>query len=151
MINGISYDLSIQMPDGGQIVLADWGVQPLWNTQTVRAFRNHNIFRLDQAGNVIWQVRRDEGEAFANWARMRERAEATNDDDIGTRSPFLYLWLQYANGATNYDYEAHAYPEHAQWVDGAKIWCSTLDARQYVLDPETGVAVCMTPVGIREW
>lgn len=136
---------SIFLPDGGQVCLVSFSVdRPITD-------RNHNLFRLDQAGNVIWQVRRDEGEAFANWARMREQAEATNDDDIGTRSPFLYLWLQYANGTTNYDYEAHEYPEHAQWVDGAKIWCSTLDARRYVLDPETGVAICMTPVGIREW
>jgi hypothetical protein len=151
MINGISYDLSIQMPDGGQIVLADWGVQPLWNTQTVRAFRNHNIFRLDQAGNVIWQVRRDEGEAWAAWTKFRERAEALNEDDIWARSPFTTLSLKFADGTTNMDPLTYQYPAQTEWVEGAEIWCGTYDSRSYVLDPETGLAVCKTPAGIRPW
>ena len=148
--NGLSFDQRIEMPDGSKIILADWGVQPEWNKQTQRAFRNHSVFRLDKGGNVIWQVKRDEGER-TEWARARDKAEAENSDDCWTRSPFANLFLRFSDGTTNRDPLTERGPDTSRWVNGASVVCRTLDSMVYELDVDTGVAFNKTPFGIREW
>ena len=151
VVNQLSFSQSLEMPNGDRIIRSDWGVQPGWSNQTAIQFQNHNIFRLDKTGNVIWQVKRDEGEAWAAWAKFRERAEALNEDDIWARSPFTTLYLKFADGTTNMDPVTYQYPAQTEWVEGAEIWCGTYDSRSYVLNPETGLAVCQTPAGVRPW
>lgn len=113
------------MPDGSKIILADWGVQPEWSKQTQRAFRNHSVSRLDKGGNVIWQVKRDEGER-TEWARARGNAEAENSDDFWTRSSFVTLILRFADGTRNVDPLTGSGPPTACWVEGSTVLCGTL-------------------------
>jgi len=149
-IGGLSFDQSIEMPDGGKIIAADWSKQPSWSKQTPLHFWNHSLFRLDRDGNVVWQVRRDEGERL-EWARMREKAEAENSTAPSMRSPFLNLFLRFSDGTTNRDPLTVRGPSRAFWVEGATAICRTLDSMVYELDVDTGVAFNKTPFGIREW
>lgn len=150
VINGLSFNQAIEMPDGGKIVRPDWGLQPPWSKQTALAFWNHNLFRLDRDANVIWQVTRDEGER-PEWTRMREKAEAENSADPSMHSPFINLFLRLADATTNRDPLTGRGPSSAFWVEGATVICRTLDSMVYELDVGTGVAFNKTPFGIREW
>ena len=138
------------MPDGGKIIVADWGTQPEWSKQTLLYFWNHSLFRLDKGGNVIWQVRRDEGER-PEWTQMREKAEAENSADHSMHSPFFSLFLQLPDGTTNRDPLTGRGPPTALWVERATAICRTRDSMDYELDIETGIAFNKTPFGIREW
>ena len=142
IVNGLSFDQAIEMPDGRMIVAADWSKQPSWNVSTSRYFKNHNLFCLDKSGKVIWQVRRDEAE-HVGWTKSREEAETRNDNDFWTRSPFTTLRLEFSNGQTNVDLSTHKFPESDRWIEGAKVMCSTLDSRDYEINVETGVARCV--------
>lgn len=153
VINELSFDQSIQLSDGGQIIAADWGRQPTWCHQTALVFKNHNLFRMTAEGEVVWQVRRDE-KVWSKFQTLREDAERKNiDDPIGNfvYSPFLRLWLRYADGSTNEDKSTYKFPQSDHWVQGATVCCSTYDSMQYDLDIETGVAINVKPLGGRPW
>jgi hypothetical protein len=149
VINGLSFDQSIEMSDKGKIIVADWGKQPEWSVQTRLHFWNHNLFRLDKDGNVIWQVKRDEGDE-RQWASSREKAESDNVGSVWTRSPFTNVVLKYADGSTNMDRATGNGPSVASWVDGASAYCHTLDQKSYTLDIDTGVAKLVFMPG-RPW
>src|ERR1700712_2302784 len=105
---------SICMPDGTQVCLAS---RPGQYSELSLFEQNHNIFRLDNAGNVIWQVCRDEAERL-EWARMREKAEADNLDDVSTRSPFVFMMQCFPDGTTNWDPKRGNGPAISDWVEG---------------------------------
>ena len=143
IISGLLFDQSIELPDGSKIVAADWAKQPAWNEMTGRHFTNHSVFRLDKDGNVLWQIRRDEG-THTGWAKSREDAEARNErEDHWTYSPFSVLWLRWPDGSTNVNPTTYKFPEVDCWVEEVTVMCSTLDSRRYELDIETGVARCV--------
>lgn len=124
---------TVFMPDGGQVCLASFGPDwPLFEG-------NHNIFRLGKDGNVIWRVKRDEGQEVV-WAASREKAEADNSDSVWTNSPFTSIRLLFADGSTNLNPVTYGYPDADTWVEGASVQCVTYDSRKYDLDIETGVA-----------
>lgn len=124
---------SIWLPDDGRICLANY--EPDWP----QFESNHNVFRLDRDGGVVWQIKRDEGECTL-WARARQAAEAANSHDSLTRSPFTWIYLQFPDGSMNVDRTTCKFPDNDNWIEGAVICCSTYDSRTYELDVETGVA-----------
>jgi len=137
------------MPDGGVVACLVYktGKEPRFSLFE----ENHNVFRLDRACKVMWQVRRNEGGARAQWAQMREKAEADDSGDFEMHSPFLSMHLRFRDGSTNKDPMTEAGPPDACWVEGATVICRTLDSMTYELDVDTGIAVNVTPFGIRPW
>ena len=148
--SGLWFDQSIETPDGGRIIAADWAKQPSWSIDTPLHFWNHAIFRLDKEGNVCWQVRRDEG-ARTQWAQQREKAEAENRADYWTRNAFLTLVMRFADGTTNANPATGLGPDADKWVEGATMICKAFDSMNYELDVNTGVALNKTPTNIRPW
>jgi hypothetical protein len=149
LVNGLAFTQHIEMPDGGRIIVADWGKQPEWSGHTQLHFWNHSLFRLDKSGGVVWQVKRDEGDEL-QWASSREKAESDNVGSVWTRSPFMNLVLKYADGSTNMDRATGKGPGVATWVDGASVYCHTLDQKSYTVDIDTGVAKLVFMPG-RPW
>ena len=148
--NGLAFTQYIEMPDGGKIIVADWGAQPGWSKETPCHFWNNSIFRLHKGGHVMWQVSRDEG-AHPGWATAREKAEAENSDDPWTRSPFMTLILRFADGTRNVDPLTGGGPPTACWIEGSAVLCGTLDGQLYEVDVDTGIALNKMPIGVRLW
>jgi hypothetical protein len=140
----------IYLPDGGQICCVSSGKE-----QSIFE-NNHSVYRLDKNGEVIWQIKRNEGE-WVLYEKSRKKNEARNAPDEFGRwqsSPFMELWLQYADGSTNANPMPcdHTFPHFAIWVEGAKIMAGTLDSHNYEIDIETGIAKNYKPYVLRrEW
>ena len=137
--------LSILLPDGGIIGAIDTGP-----AHTVFE-RNHSIYRFDEAGNVMWQIKRNEGE-WGAWEARRLKAEKEND--VQGTSSFLQLWLRYPDGGTNRNPMPcdDEYPREDCLRDGAVVCCGTFDGRSYEIDLNTGIANIVSPsIGSRQW
>lgn len=111
---------------------------------------NHNIFRLNSQGEMVWQVRRDDSIRRPDWweilhAQARERGEA------GAREPFMYFSLKYPDGSDNISIHNGCPPDDAEWTPGCTIWLSGSAYQQYILDPDTGIAKNVTEGRPRPW
>lgn len=93
---------------------------------------NHNVFRLDAAGNVVWQVRRDD-KGHMNWDYLNAEAKAENPAAEGYFDPFWSLGMD-ESGARG------AQPAGV-FRPGCKVYLTTR-WWAYELDVETGVATC---------
>jgi hypothetical protein len=134
---------SILMPDRGRICLASHrGVK--YKDLSLHE-RNHNLFRLDVNGNVLWQVRRDEGGAFdvaAIQARAKELGIAGGH--LSGWEPFMTLGLVHADGPCNLSETSSAGPEANVSVPGCTVRSSSLGGHGYVIDIDTRIATNVT-------
>lgn len=119
----------IALPDGGCLIRASWGTKA---TKHNVILANHNVFRLDAAGNVVWQVTREEG-PHVDWAVRHAHAKAEDPTAEGYFDPFWSLGMD-ERGALS--------PEPAGvFRPGCKVYLTTR-WWSYELDVETGIATC---------
>jgi hypothetical protein len=111
---------------------------------------NHNIFRVNSRNEVIWQVRRDDSIMPPDWWDIMHAIARKNGHD-GERAPFTYFTLEYPDGTNNRADQSGSPPDEAIWTPGCTIWLSGSEYRDYLLDPDTGIAKNMTPGFVREW
>ncbi len=111
---------------------------------------NHNVFRLDDKGDVVWQVKRDDSNHPADWWEILHRY-AREKGLEGAREPFMYLQVEYVDGTTSWDNENFQWKNPCDWQPGCKIWLAGSAYQQYILDPETGIAKNVTKWPVRPW
>jgi hypothetical protein len=111
---------------------------------------NHNVFRLNAQGEVIWQVRRDDSNHPPNWWDNLH-AHAREDGFDGARYLFRYITLTYPDGSHNVSQKTGDPPDEAVWTPGCTIWLEGSAYQQYILDPETGIAKNVTEGRPRPW
>jgi len=93
---------------------------------------NHNVFRLDASGKVIWQVRRDD-KGHMNWDYLNAEAKADDPTTEGYFDPFWSLGMD-ERGALDVQPVGVFRP-------GCKVYLTTR-WWAYELDVETGIATC---------
>lgn len=137
--------VKIILPDQGHIGITHRDAE--WQSLSVDE-QNHNIFRLDAQGQVMWQIQRDEL-GKRDWAQMKKY-----DEEHGfppRREPFIQLSLAYPDGSNNHKKQDGSPPAVATWTEGCRVIASALDGWAYELDIETGIARNITPVPHRPW
>lgn len=135
--------LEIQLLDQGRIVLAD----PIGDHWHSLALANHNIFRLDKDGNVLWQVTRDE-RGKVNWSLLNELAQAKGLE--GAKHRFEAIWCKNPlTGESSFDLETGTPIPDFQWKPGMQIMARAdgIANNLYEIDIDTGIAVNVTPPG----
>lgn len=132
----------VQMPDGGKIImLYRWddadAELPLHTT-------NHNVFRLDPDGKIVWQVQRSERK-FVNWESRNQHAKEDDPECEGYSDPFFNMGDRFftrkklpERGPFHPKFEK-VYSD--TYIPGNLLWLST-SWWAYDLDPETGIATC---------
>lgn len=130
------------LPGGDRIVLTFcWdGREPPRSTDE----SNHNVYRLNPAGEVVWQVQRDD-RPFPSEVRENRVRPVNAPGFDGAREPFMLIQLEHPDGrrvASDRDGEGTGIE---RWDTGYIIWLVAPPRQQYVLDPETGMAQNVTP------
>lgn len=110
---------------------------------------NHNIFRLNPAGEIVWQVQRDDSIMPPGWWEAMHRIAREQGLD-GKRKPFTYLVLEYPDGTRTTSDEQGDGIGIAQWQPGCIIHLYG-SGNDYVLDPETGIATNVETGPGRPW
>lgn len=131
----------IPMPDGSRIVLAD-PIHHYWHDLYLA---NHDVFRIDRNGEVIWQVHREESK-FVNWESRNQHAKRDDPDCEGYLDPFTAMSTKFFErrplpdkGPFHPKFEEVSFDEYAP---GRLLWLIT-QWWAYDLDPETGIATCI--------
>lgn len=102
---------------------------------------NHNIFRLDKDGNVVWQVQREELGKI-RWDRIM--ASVAKGDFGHSRKPFSCLYLL--------DSAGNDMTKTGQWTEGLRLFALSINyGGRYEIDIETGIATNITEPGQRDW
>ncbi|MFA7292944.1 MAG: hypothetical protein WC023_11940 [Rhodocyclaceae bacterium] len=142
----------LMLPDGQRLIVSSH----YENKERLSVYdENHNIFRLDAAGNVLWQIERNEGvveEGFGGLRRAAERGET--DAESGFLSgiePFMCFILHYPDGRNNIDPNTGEPPDCAIWEPGVQVRTSSLSGWPYDVDIERGVARNIATRPIRPW
>lgn len=150
LIGGLSVNDThrIILPDDGSIVVADYGVVPAWYSKGRLHFLNHNIFRLDKDGNVIWQVTRED-QGKVNWALLNEIAREEGRE--GAEYGFAAIWCKnpLTGELPSTDMETGKLIPNFPWKPGLKIMARAWDLGNnlYEIDIDTGVALNVSPPG----
>jgi len=136
------------LPSGDKIVCTvSWdGTEPPENIYD----SNHNVFRLNAQGEVVWQVRRDDSIHPPDWWDNLHAHEKARGYD-GARYPFTYITLKYQDGSTNISPQTGSPPDEAIWTPDCTIWLTGSAYQEYILDPETGIAKNVTEGRPRPW
>lgn len=131
----------IGMPDGGRIVLANPAHG--WIDRSTDA-ANHNVFRVDRQGNIVWQVRRDE-RGFINWDVRNRHAKEDDPQSEGYMDTFAGIGKQFFRRHPTGDQRPYHpkffYERFDTYVPGSLLALHTFEF-EYDLDPETGIATC---------
>lgn len=132
----------VVMPNGDRIiVLYRWDDS---DPDLPLQVENHNVFRIDCNGNIIWQVRRDE-EEFVSWAMRNQQAKTDDPTSEGYRDPFRNLSENFFERTPMPDkgvfHEKFKTVYFNQYAPGRLLSISTR-WWGYDLDPQTGVAKC---------
>lgn len=138
----------ILLPDGGRIVCFYYSSES--TSLTSIEDENHNIYRLNAQGEVVWQVRRDDSNHPPDWWGILHSIARANGHD-GAREPFTEIHLEYADGSTSFDHQTYKWRNPCEWQPGCKIWLVGSAYQQYVLDAETGIAKNVTNLPVRPW
>lgn len=109
---------------------------------------NHNIFRLDAKGNVVWQIKRDE-QGKLNWEAMNKHA--IEDGFDGARWPFENLLVVHPDGTRIRDPKTGLDLKTDYWQPGCKIYSGSAQGQTYEIDIEQGVARNVTVGRQRPW
>lgn len=141
----------VLLQDGGSVFIAD----SLVDGQNMSLHdHNHNIFRLDKGGNVIWQIQREEQGKIRWDLIMAEVAKGDkgNPETIRkSRRPFTTLSPIFVKQGS-YKEGNPLLEEHKSntWRNGFALIVRASSA-VYELDIETGIATNITESGGREW
>lgn len=132
----------LPMPDGGRIIqLIRWDTT---DPDLPLQVANHNVFRLDREGKVIWQVRREE-RGFVNWEACHQQAKEADPNCEGHQDPFTNM-SEYFFVRRPLPYKGPFHPKLEQinfteYAPGRLVRLNT-HWWGYDLNPETGVATC---------
>ncbi len=135
------------MSNGDQLVLmyCKTGDEPQLELHTI----NHNVYRLNTQGDIVWQVQRDDSNHPPGWwDELHRQARAEGLD--GAREPFAEFLIEYADGSNNKT-PMETLPLIDMWVPGCRIWLRGSAYQQYTLDPDTGIAKNVTKWPVRPW
>ena len=131
----------IRMPNGDVIVLANPAYG--WIDKSIDS-ANHNVFRIDSSGDIIWQVRREE-DGFVNWESRNLHAKENDPTCEGYLDPFLAMSEKFfvreevlSKGPFHPKFKEVYFDEYKP---GRLLWLIT-GRWAYDLDPETGIATC---------
>jgi len=124
---------SIELPDSHRIIRLQnvYGSGDKWPSLTLA---NHNVFRLNGAEEVVWQVWRDD-KGHMNWDYINREAQAEDPGCEGYFDPFQHIYLlgcstpQAGKGRS------------LVWQPGFRVYLNTR-WWTYLLDIDTGVATC---------
>lgn len=136
----------LRMPDGGKIICFFYVPIDSPKKSSVED-GNHNVFRVDREGRVMWQITRvDHPEV--NWELKHQHAR--EEGLPGRVEPFIAFVLHFPDGTR---YPPHDEVDVIDWVPGCRVEMSNLGigTRWFRLDVDTGVAVEITPRGQRPW
>lgn len=138
-----SYEIGL--PDGGKVVC--YHFRDKGNYVSLHDI-NHNIFRLDKDGNMIWQVTRED-QGKVNWELLNEIARKEGRE--GAEYGFAAIWCK--NPVTgelpSTDMETGKLVPNFQWKPELKLMARAWDLGNnlYELDVETGIAMNVSPPG----
>lgn len=123
----------IQLPDAHRIIRLQnvYGSGDVWPSL---ALANHNVFRLDAEGKVVWQVHRDE-RGHVNWEVRHAHAKEENPAAEGYFDPFSRLYMLDCPAAQSGENRSTI------WQSGCKVYLVTR-WWEYLLDLDTGIATC---------
>lgn len=139
----------VQLPDDGSIICFHYCPEAVPRIEL--EIENHNIYRLNAAGEVVWQVQRDDSNHPADWWETLHRF-AREDGRDGAREPFLYIWQVNPDGTAAVKDPLTGMPPDVQvWQPGCTITLAGSAYQTYVLDPETGIAKNVTEGRPRPW
>ena len=136
----------LTLPNGGQIVLVTG--HKYGDIKTLHDV-NHNCYRLNAQGEIIWQVQRDDSNHAPDWWDILHRHARERGED-GAREPFMEFMLEYPDGSNNKN-SLEILPDIACWTPGCIIWLRGSAYQQYILNPETGIAKNVTESRPRPW
>ncbi|MFN4360049.1 MAG: hypothetical protein ACK4F4_04910 [Hylemonella sp.] len=112
---------------------------------------NHNVFRLDKEGKVIWQVRRDDSNHPLDWWDILH-SQARKQGSDGAREPFMHIDVVTPEGKfAHIDPTTRMNPDVQTWLPGCSIRLSGSAYQNYILDPDTGIAKNITDWPVRPW
>lgn len=146
-MNSLKVWKSIQLPDAHLVVLVSTYAsgEPL-SPEDI----NHNIFRLNAKGEIIWQVKRDDSVRRPDWWEVLHQQARERGED-GAREPFMNMVMTYPDGSSNCSPQDGNPPDEAIWTPDCTIWLNGSAYQQYILDPETGIAKNVTEGHPRPW
>lgn len=138
---------ALHMPDGGEIICFHYCPDevPLLSLYD----DNHNVYRLNPTGEVIWQVRRDDSNRPPDWWEQLHRLAREQGQD-GAREPFMYIQLEKPDGTRITSDRNGDGTNVEMWSPGSVIWLVGSAYQEYILDPDTGIAKNVTPVPLHE-
>ena len=137
----------LRLPCGNKIVLS---AQYVDGTDLSLYDINHNVFRLNPAGEVVWQVRRDDSNHPPDWWDILHHYARQEGLD-GAREPFTYIQIEYPDGRRLSSDRNGDGTNIAVWSPGSTLWLSGSAYQDYILDPETGIAKNVTKWPVRPW
>lgn len=153
-IHGLSVSGRKVVPiNGGSVVVADSGVVPSWYGRGQLHFCNHNLFRLDKDGNVVWQVKRFECGRL-RWRYVmkmlkRERGgEGEAAAESAARQPFTSLRTTFVRRGRFHPLHIESIaPEDLSPIPRPDfVLIASAENRFYEVDIDTGVAINVTPI-----
>lgn len=101
---------------------------------------NHNIFRLNAQGEVVWQVRREEKDELT-LEQVNKNWQAIGQGEW--REPFMGFGLVHSDGRTESG-------DSLVWQPGCVVKVVSSIGHDYELDVEQGLIVNLNP-GQRPW
>lgn len=110
---------------------------------------NHNVFRLNARGEVVWQVRRDDSNHPPDWWDILHRQARERGRD-GAREPFMYMTVVHEDGYVERNPDGEI-KDIQTWVPNSTIVLDGSAYQVYELDPDTGVAKNVTKWPVRPW
>lgn len=137
---------TLLMPEGGMIFTLSLP-RPPKDFEAVELI-NHNVFRVDKKGRVMWQITRIDHPGV-NWEAKHRHAR--EDGLPGCIEPFKYFRQRFPNGTTNLDFGLP--PDSMDYIPGLPVELANagIGSQWFELSVETGVAVEITPQGHRPW
>ncbi|NOT67535.1 MAG: hypothetical protein HOP04_04255 [Methylophilaceae bacterium] len=147
---------SVALPDGGVIAISNCligdedKIIPIYD-------HNHNIFRLDKDGNVVWQVQRDDKDRI-NWEHIMAevaKGDKGNPESIRrSRWPFTRISSTFVKQGcfedSNDDKPLAEDCKRIAWEPGYVLIVGA-SGENYELDIETGLATNISTWRGREW
>lgn len=137
----------LRMPDGGEIICFFYRNNGRGSSVEDG---NRNVFRLDKAGRVIWQITRIDY-PDTNWELKHKMAR--EEGQPGCIEPFIRFYVTYADGTIKTDPQTGMAPDSIDWAPNCKVELANLGfgTQWYTLDVATGVANEITPRGLKAW
>ena len=135
----------LRMPQGDDLFVLS---MPAVLTMDDVERQNHNVFRVDRDGHVLWQITRIDHPG-TNWEFKHEQARERGEP--GCIEPFIYFRLRLPDGSTNMDF---GMPQDSMdWISGCPVELANLGfgSQWFSLDIDTGVAIEITPMGTKAW